>query len=49
MKTKLVKCGCKNDWQDKKYGNNVRVMNHTAKEDMYRCTSCGKTTEKKKK
>ena len=38
--TKIVKCTCKNDWQDKKYGNGMRVHNTTSKPNGVRCTVC---------
>lgn len=39
MKTK---CTCKNTYQDKAYGNNIRIANATGKLNTVRCTSCGK-------
>jgi len=33
------KCNCKNEYQDKKYGPNVRVFNLTT--NGARCTVCG--------
>lgn len=43
----FVKCGCKHDYQDKKYGSQVRVANATAKGDQQsievRCTVCTTT------
>jgi hypothetical protein len=38
--TKIKKCECKHDYQDKKYGKGNRVMNSTV--DGWRCTVCGK-------
>ena len=38
---KIIKCSCKNEFQDKKYGKNRRVANDTQKEGVYRCTVCG--------
>ena len=38
----VKKCGCKSEYQDKKYGNQNRVHNRI-KSDLkpYRCTVCG--------
>lgn len=45
MPTKLLNCKCKYPYQDKKYGQNVRVMNQTTTKSPstqgYRCTVCG--------
>lgn len=42
----IVKCECKNDFQDKRYGNQMRVANKTQKGDGTktdaRCTVCSK-------
>ena len=39
--TVKLKCTCKNSFQDKRYGKNVRVMNKVEKQaNAYRCTSC---------
>lgn len=44
----LKKCSCKNEWQDKQYGKQIRVMNKTTGRSgdryIYRCTVCGKET-----
>ena len=42
--TKILKCDCEHEYQDKKYGHKMRVHNQTQKEDgmIYRCTVCGK-------
>lgn len=49
--TKIMKCNCKNDFQDKKYGKKNRLFNRTIKG--FRCTVCGSDKgiqiEKKKK
>lgn len=41
----LVRCKCSNEFQDKTYGQSVRVANATAKQDKdyvdVRCTVCG--------
>lgn len=44
--TKKIKCTCKNDYQDKKYGKGKRVANSTGSGTnvKYRCTVCGKET-----
>jgi len=43
----LVKCGCKHEYQDAKYGHGIRVANTTAKQDKdiatVRCTVCNNT------
>ena len=36
----IRKCSCKNEFQDKTYGKDLRVKNKTQKG--YRCTACGK-------
>ena len=36
----IVKCTCINSYQDKKYGNKMRIANATQKTDTYRCTVC---------
>lgn len=43
--TKIVKCTCQHEWQDKQYGKGNRVMNKTTKLDEYRCTVCEKVTK----
>ncbi len=45
--TYKVVCNCKHEFQDSKYGNNVRIANKTAKEHVngtvdVRCTICNK-------
>jgi hypothetical protein len=44
--TKIIKCVCKYEFQDKLYGLGYRVMNLMAKmagtKKQYRCTVCGK-------
>lgn len=43
--TKIIRCECKHEYQDAKYGKNRRVGNKTAKgpanNPSYRCTVCG--------
>lgn len=45
MKTKRLRCTCKHEYQDRRYGPQVRVHNKmvTPKDhpDQYRCTVCG--------
>ena len=45
MPTKLKKCTCKDEFQDKRYGKGRRVMNQApakgAMPNRYRCTVCG--------
>lgn len=43
----ILKCSCKNEYQDKYYGKNMRVFNMMHKADSeanqkYRCSVCGK-------
>jgi hypothetical protein len=41
--TKIVKCSCKHEYQDKQYGAGNRVANKTAATPAkYICTVCGK-------
>jgi len=40
MTTKIIKCNCKNDWQDETYGFGNRVANET-RNGQFRCTVCG--------
>lgn len=43
-----VACGCKNEFQDRAYGQGVRIANRTQKSKspqettVVRCTSCGR-------
>ena len=50
--TKIIKCTCKNEFQDKQYGSKQRLANVNEKEDASTCTVCGakinQTTSKKK-
>ena len=47
--TKIMKCYCKNEWQDKQYGKQRRVFNSTKQgttdKIVWRCTVCGKNSE----
>lgn len=42
--TKIIKCTCKNEYQDEKYGKGMRVHNSTfdVQKNGYRCTVCEK-------
>lgn len=45
MATKKIQCGCKHEFQDKKYGKGVRIANTTAKKPtpgtvIVRCSVC---------
>lgn len=42
--TKIIKCDCKNEYQDEKYGKDQRVHNKTSGKDgrNWRCTVCKK-------
>jgi hypothetical protein len=42
----IIKCTCKSDYQDKRYGAGKRVMNKRKTEKSYSCTVCGKDTLK---
>ena len=41
--TRVLKCHCASDFQDKKYGKGKRLHNATVKG--YRCTVCGQSKE----
>ena len=50
MDTKIKECTCENEYQDKKYGRKMRVMNPCKAEGKiskckYRCTVCGREHE----
>jgi len=40
--TKTMKCDCKHDFQDKRYGKDKRVHNQKADKTKFVCTVCGK-------
>jgi hypothetical protein len=42
MSTKVKKCTCDHESQDKLYGPKNRLMNPMDKDGKYRCTVCGK-------
>lgn len=44
--TVIKRCSCTHDFQDKIYGQGMRVHNTTVatKNGKYRCTVCGKTS-----
>ena len=46
VKTKILQCTCKHEYQDQQYGLNKRVHNpcpgKSANEIVYRCTVCSK-------
>lgn len=45
MDVKIIKCSCKHEYQDQKYGENLRVhivLDKSGKIS-YRCTVCGNT------
>jgi hypothetical protein len=48
MATRVIKCNCKHEYQDKQYGSGNRVHNPTKKGGtgaiIYRCTACNKET-----
>lgn len=43
MPSKLLKCSCESEFQDKMYGPSIRLHTYTMKDATYRCTCCGKT------
>jgi len=47
MKTLLIKCSCKHEYQDKLYGNYIRVGNQSGKDPTkIKCTVCGNITSR---
>lgn len=46
----ILKCSCRHDYQDNRYGKGRRVFNETSKGDAndrtYRCTVCSHETKK---
>lgn len=41
--TKIIRCGCQHEYQDKQYGKHLRLMNISGKEkNEFICTVCGK-------
>jgi len=47
MTTEKLKCSCEHEWQDQKYGKQIRLCNKVNKsENLYRCTVCGKEIRK---
>jgi len=42
----VLKCTCKHEYQDKKYGKDVRVCNVNIK-GVHKCTVCGKEVKEK--
>ncbi len=43
--TKIMKCYCKHEFQDSRYGKQNRVYNKTKDDGIYRCTVCGKVNK----
>jgi len=46
MNTKVLRCSCDHDYQDKAYGYKMRLHNWARKAEgtgAWRCTVCGKT------
>lgn len=43
--TKKMKCNCRSEYQDNKYGTGIRIFNKMADKkgfgEQYRCTVCG--------
>lgn len=39
--TKILRCNCKNEYQDERYGLGMRVFN-PRKDKTYACTVCGR-------
>lgn len=44
MPTVKKKCTCRNLYQDRRYGKQIRVFNVSDKHNLIRCTSCAQTT-----
>jgi hypothetical protein len=44
----LIKCTCKHEFQDKRYGKTVRVYNQKVDRTTYKCTVCGREQIKNK-
>lgn len=48
--TEILKCTCEHEYQDKKYGDKMRVMNmrggNKLAQPTYRCTVCKKERQK---
>jgi len=42
MATKIMKCECKHEFQDKQYGDKKRVFNYGEKDKNWRCSVCAK-------
>lgn len=42
MAQSIIKCSCKSDYQDKRYGKGFRLCNLKKKEGECRCTVCAK-------
>lgn len=42
--TSILRCNCIHEFQDKRYGYKMRVMNSMLADGMHKCTVCG--TEK---
>ena len=41
--TKIMQCTCEHEYQDGKYGKQMRVHNGSGKKDnQWKCTVCGK-------
>ena len=40
MAAKLLPCHCPHEYQDKRYGRNIRVHNFAEKKRVWRCTVC---------
>ena len=45
MATKVLKCKCEHEFQDKEHGKGMRVHTVGEKNDDYRCTVCGKSNK----
>ena len=43
--TKIVRCSCRHEYQDEKYGQGKRVANFSEREKKFRCTVCGQMRE----
>jgi hypothetical protein len=41
MEVRIMRCTCKHEYQDKRYGEGKRVHNLAVKAEAWRCTVCG--------
>lgn len=41
----ISKCKCESEFQDMTYGKNKRLFNKTIKDNIWRCSVCGETSQ----